>query len=214
MSRDSQDSLALASRPARAAVHATSGRRLGAAHPRQEGPTDLRLVPPALAAWATAALMLDAPPEWVAGVAVVCFVAAGVLLLVRRGGTGGESLRAPVLPRGAGGRSLRAPVRRGGSGRSGGQSLALPVRLTWPRTSAAALLLCVAAAAVSAALHGADLRRGPVPGLAREYATVTAEIEITSDPRLTRPRVKGTTWRRPLYWSTRTYDASRSRTAR
>lgn len=195
MSQDSHDTLAPASRPARAAVHATSGRRLGAAHPRQEGPTDLRLVPPALAAWATAALMLDAPPEWVAGVAVVCFVAAGVLLLlVRRGGTGGESLRAPVLPGGAGGRSLRAPVRRGGSGRSGrsgGQSLALPVRPTWPRISAAALLLCVAAAAVSAALHGADLSRGPVPGLAREYATVTAEIEITSDPRLTRPRVKG-----------------------
>ncbi|GGX12741.1 ComEC/Rec2 family competence protein [Streptomyces chartreusis] len=190
-SQDSQDTLVPASRPARAAVHATSGRRLGAAHPRQEGPTDLRLVPPALAAWATAALMLDAPPEWVAGLAVVCLVAAGVLLLVRRGGTGGESLRAPVLPGGAGGRSLRAPVRRGGSVGSGGQSLALPVRLTWPRTSAAALLLCVAGAAVSAALHGADLRRGPVPGLAREYATVTAEIEITSDPRLTRPRVKG-----------------------
>ncbi|MGW6791792.1 ComEC/Rec2 family competence protein [Streptomyces chartreusis] len=190
-SHDSQGTLASASRPARAAVHATSGRRLGAAHPRQEGATDLRLVPPALAAWATAALMLNAPPEWVAGVAVVCLVAAGVLLLVRLPGTGGESLRAPVLPGGAGGRSLRAPVRRGGSGRSGRQSRALTARLTWPRTSAAALLLCVAAAAVSAALHGADLRRGPVPGLAREYATVTAEIEITSDPRLTRPRVKG-----------------------
>ncbi|MFD8046535.1 ComEC/Rec2 family competence protein [Streptomyces chartreusis] len=191
-SQDSQDTLAPASRPARAAVHATSGRRLGAAHPRQEGPTDLRMVPPALAAWVTAALTLDAPPEWVAGLAVVCLVAAGVLLLVRRrGGTDGESLRAPVLPGGAGGRSLRAPMRRGGSAGSGGQILALPARLTWPRTSAAALLLCVAAAAVSAALHGADLRRGPVPGLAREYATVTAEIEITSDPRLTRPRVKG-----------------------
>ncbi|WP_455680944.1 ComEC/Rec2 family competence protein [Streptomyces chartreusis] len=192
--------MAPASRPARAAVHATSGRRLGAAHPRQEGPTDLRLVPPALAAWATAALMLDAPPEWVVGVAVVCLVAAGVLLLVRQGGTGGESPRAPVLPAGAGGEALRAPVRRGGSGGSGRsgesggsgeQRLAPSVRLAWPRTSAAALLLCVAAAAVSAALHGADLRRGPVPGLAREYATVTAEIEITSDPRLTRPRVKG-----------------------
>ncbi|WP_432191017.1 ComEC/Rec2 family competence protein [Streptomyces sp. bgisy027] len=161
MSPDDHDTPAPVSRPARAAVHATSGRRLGAAHPRQEGPTDLRLVPPALAAWATAALTLDAPPEWVAGAAVVCLVAAGVLLLV---------------------------VRRGGSG---GQTLRVPARRSRPRTSAAALLLCVAAAAVSAALHGADLRRGPVPGLAREYATVTAEVEITSDPRLTRPRVKG-----------------------
>ncbi|WP_234486368.1 ComEC/Rec2 family competence protein [Streptomyces sp. MBT97] len=52
-------------------------------------------------------------------------------------------------------------------------------------------MLCVAAAAASAGLHGADLRRGPVPELAREYATVTAEVELTSDPRPTRPRVRG-----------------------
>ncbi|WP_405644158.1 ComEC/Rec2 family competence protein [Streptomyces sp. NBC_00019] len=128
-------------------MHAASGKRLGDANPRQEGPADLRLVPPALAAWATAALMLDAAPEWITGVAVLCLVAAGVMLLTRR--------------------------------RAG------------PRVSVAAVLLCVAAAAVSAGLHGADLRRGPVPGLAREYTTVTAEIEVTSDPRLTRPRVKG-----------------------
>lgn len=61
----------------------------------------------------------------------------------------------------------------------------------WPRTSVAAVLLCVAAAAASAGLHGADLRRGPVPALARQYAHVTVEVEVTSDPRLTRPRVKG-----------------------
>ncbi|MFB9352761.1 hypothetical protein ACFFUA_36095, partial [Streptomyces heliomycini] len=52
---------------ARRRVHAASGNRLGAAHPRQEGPTDLRLVPPALAAWATAAVMLHAPPGRAAG---------------------------------------------------------------------------------------------------------------------------------------------------
>jgi competence protein ComEC len=55
----------------------------------------------------------------------------------------------------------------------------------------AAVLLCVAAAAASAGLHGADLRRGPVPALARQYATVTAEVQVTSDPRLTRPRITG-----------------------
>lgn len=131
----------------RRSVHASSGKRLGAANPRQEGPTDLRLVPPALAAWATAALMVDAAPEWITGVVVACLVAGGVLLLLRR---------------------------RAGS-----------------RVAVSAVLLCVAAAAASAGLHGADLRRGPVPGLAREYATVTAEVEVTSDPRLTRPRVKG-----------------------
>ncbi len=142
------DSLAPGPAPrTRAAVHAASGKRLGASHPRQEGPADLRLVAPALAAWATAALTLDAPPGWIAGTAAVCLVTAAVLLLLRRG---------------------------------------RPVRI-----AVAAALLCVTAAAVSAGLHGADLRRGPVPGLARQFATVTAEVQVTSDPRLTRPRISG-----------------------
>lgn len=57
--------------------------------------------------------------------------------------------------------------------------------------SLAAVLLCAGAAAASAGLHGADLRRGPVPALAERYARVTAEVELTSDPRLTRPRIHG-----------------------
>ncbi|MDH6609976.1 competence protein ComEC [Streptomyces sp. SAI-208] len=138
---------------ARATVHATSGRPLGDAHPRQEGPTDLRLVPAALAAWGTAALTLDGSSGWVTGLVAGCLVVACVLLSGR-----GRAMRGL----GAGG---RVPV--------------------------AAVLLCVAAAAVSAGLHGADLRRGPVPALARQYATVTAEVQVTSDPRLTRPRITG-----------------------
>ncbi|MEV0734683.1 ComEC/Rec2 family competence protein [Streptomyces sp. NPDC050549] len=141
----------------RSAVHASSGNRRGAAHPHQEGPTDLRLVPPALAAWATAALALDVSPAWVTGVTVAALVAGLALLLARR---------------------------RGGVGGSRASS-------TWPRVSIAALLLSIAAAAASAGLHGADLRRGPVPKLAREYAAVTAEVEVGSDPRLTRPRISG-----------------------
>ncbi|WP_432183736.1 ComEC/Rec2 family competence protein [Streptomyces tendae] len=132
----------------RAAVHAASGHRLGAAHPRQEGPADLRLVPPALAAWATAALVLDVPTGWAVGVVTGALLLAGALML-------------------------------------------RPVRERPHATAAAALLLCVAASAASAALHGADLRRGPVPELARRYATVTADVEVTADPRLTRPRVRG-----------------------
>ncbi|WP_324784329.1 ComEC/Rec2 family competence protein [Streptomyces sp. H51] len=141
----------------RPAVHAGSGRRLGDAHPRQEGPADLRLVPPAVAVWGTAALTLDARWEWVFGVVAVCLVGAGLLLPTRK------AVRA------------RARTSRG----------------AWPRVSLAAVLLCAAAAAVSAGLHGADLRRGPVPALARQYATVTAEVEVASDPRLTRPRITG-----------------------
>ncbi|MEU8988543.1 ComEC/Rec2 family competence protein [Streptomyces sp. NPDC048558] len=221
--------------PSRAAVHAASGSRLGASHPRQEGPTDLRLVPPALAAWATAALMLGAPEGWAVAAAVVCVLAAGVLLLVvwRGGGvegritggrgveggfTGGRVAEIGLADGGGGdGRAARpgrltAPRRRTGSvpdspprqptrprrPSTAPRRISRPHRpstasrrMTWPRTSVAAVLLCVAAAAVSAGLHGADLRRGPVPELAREYATVTAEVEITSDPRVTRPRVRG-----------------------
>ncbi|MFE7892051.1 ComEC/Rec2 family competence protein [Streptomyces sp. NPDC057412] len=154
-------------RGTRAAVHAGAGSRLGAAHPRQEGPTDLRLVPPALAAWATSASMLDASPVWVTGTAVGCLLAAGVLLTLRRG-------------RAVRGRRARGRAQARVAGRSG-----------WQGVTVAAVLLCVAAAAASAGLHGADLRRGPLPGLAERYATVVAEAEITSDPRLYRPKVRG-----------------------
>lgn len=165
---------------ARRAVHAAAGNRRGAAHPQQEGPTDLRLVPPALAAWATAALALDASPAWVIGVAVAALTVALVLLLVtrRRGRAGGS--RTSSQP---GARPDLSPE---------GVRPAPPWRqATWPRVSIAALLLSIAAAAASAGLHGADLRRGPVPRLAREYAAVTAEVEVGSDPRLTRPRISG-----------------------
>ncbi|MFI6402652.1 ComEC/Rec2 family competence protein [Streptomyces sp. NPDC050548] len=159
----------------RRAVHTSSGNRRGAAHPHQEGPTDLRLVPPALAAWATAALALDASPAWATGVAVAALVVAIVLLLARRrGGVGGSRAfsRPPTHP--------EPPP-----------TPADPSRASWPRASIAALLLSLAAAAASAGLHGADLRRGPVPELARQYASVTAEVDVGSDPRLTRPRISG-----------------------
>lgn len=55
----------------------------------------------------------------------------------------------------------------------------------------AGVLLCAAAGAASAGLHGADLKRGPVPVLAREHARVVAEVTVTSDPRTSVPRVRG-----------------------
>ncbi|MEW2292573.1 ComEC/Rec2 family competence protein [Streptomyces sp. NPDC006743] len=159
---------------ARPPVHADSGNRLGAAHPRQEGPADLRLVPPALAAWATAALTLDVSARWVTAFVIVSLATTAVLVLTRRHGH-----RHPP------GRARTGQQPRVGTGRLHGAAPA------WVRTSVSAALLAAAAAAASAGLHGADLRRGPVPGLARQYATVTAEVELTSDPRLTRPRVSG-----------------------
>ncbi|MFJ5304044.1 ComEC/Rec2 family competence protein [Streptomyces sp. NPDC088350] len=165
------------SSPPRRDVHAAAGNRRGAAHPHQEGPTDLRLVPPALAAWATAALALDASPAWVTGIALAALMVALVLLLVtgRRGG-GRISSQLDAHPDPSPEEVRLAPPTR---------------QAVWPRASIAALLLSIAAAAASAGLHGADLRRGPVPELAREYAAVTAEVEVGSDPRLTRPRISG-----------------------
>ncbi|MEU1498415.1 ComEC/Rec2 family competence protein [Streptomyces sp. NPDC005732] len=149
-------------------MHVASGKRLGRAHPREDGPTDLRLVPPALAAWATAALTLDAPVGRTSSVVVGCVVLACALLAAGRAARTHGSAR-PGAP----------PPRPGTTARA------------WPRISGAAVLLCAAAAAASAGLHGADVRRGPVPALAREFAHVSVEVEVTSDARLTRPRVKG-----------------------
>ena len=152
----------------RPAVHAASGTRLGDAHPRQEGPTDLRLVPPALAAWGTAALMVHASTGWVTGVVGACLMVGLALLVPWQGDRAGAGVRTRAGDR---------RVRRGAG--------------AWTKVSVAAVLLCGGAAAASAGLHGADLRRGPVPALAEEYARVTADVELTSDPRLTRPRING-----------------------
>ncbi|MGQ4362434.1 ComEC/Rec2 family competence protein [Streptomyces sp. SAS_272] len=213
---------------------------MGDAHPRQEGPVDLRLVPPALAAWATAAFTLDASPGLVGGLVIGCLAAAVILLVVR----GRSARNAPVTqgpwstgPRvnpgvadgavssgsgkaspgrtvarvhgagtaGGGGASPGATVAEvdgaGSAGRGGVSPGVTPEVVNgagsagrgrvWRRVTVAASLLCAAAAAASAGLHGADLRRGPVPALAGRYASVTAEVELTSDPRLTRPRVRG-----------------------
>ncbi|MEU9440540.1 ComEC/Rec2 family competence protein [Streptomyces sp. NPDC048304] len=183
----------------------------GTAHGDRAAPLDLRLVPPALAAWATAALTLNTPALWTAGIAGVCLVGGVVLLRARRPARAGRpaaaaqtAANAPAARQAANGPAVQtapngmaarqapnAPVpsagrsgRRAQVGRSTG-------RFAWARASVAAVLLCAAAAAASAGLHGADLRRGPVPELARRYATVTAEVEVSGDPWLSRPRVRG-----------------------
>ncbi|MEV3991175.1 ComEC/Rec2 family competence protein [Streptomyces sp. NPDC049837] len=138
----------------RQAVHAASGTPLGVADPSREGPADLRLVAPALAAWGAAALAVGAPGRWTVVGVTLCAV-GGVVLLLGRGALG-----------------VVARWRANG-------------------TACAAVLLCAAAGAASAGLHGADLRRGPLPGLADRYARVTVEATVTSDPRLTHAKVRG-----------------------
>ncbi|OKK07906.1 hypothetical protein AMK26_02295 [Streptomyces sp. CB03234] len=75
---------------------------------------------------------------------------------------------------------------------AGGRAVPVaPARWRGNGTACAAVLLCAAAGAASAGLHGADLRRGPLPGLAEQHARVGVEATVTSDPRLTRVRVRG-----------------------
>ncbi|HWU07728.1 MAG TPA: ComEC/Rec2 family competence protein [Streptomyces sp.] len=168
-------------------VHTDSGRRLGAADPRQEAPADLRLVPPALAAWGAAVLALGAPGRWVAAGAVLCACAGLGLLATHR--VVARAARGTAEPAGQGGPA--GPAGRAGAA-GGVPGRARPSRRMGTRTTVAAgVLLCAAAGAAAAGLHGADARSGPVPGLAKSYAQVEAEVTVTSDPRQTRPRVRG-----------------------
>ncbi|MFE0702684.1 ComEC/Rec2 family competence protein [Streptomyces sp. NPDC058872] len=141
--------------------------RVGGGPTRHEGPTDLRLVPLAAAAWAAAAWAVGAT-GWRTFACVTACLLTGLFLLVW------------------GARRCRATG--GGPGTSA--SLTTPGRRLW-WTAWSGALLCAAAGAAAAGLHAADLRRGPVPGLAREYARVRLEVVVTSDPRLTRPAVRG-----------------------
>ncbi|MFE0375999.1 ComEC/Rec2 family competence protein [Streptomyces inhibens] len=187
---------------ARATVHATAASSHGASDPRQDGPADLRLVAPALAAWAAAAICLGAPGG---GVAVACGAAVVLAALALRVAVARRRAeRAPGADEPPGVEVLGVEVPDGeppgveprpDTGRDGGAELLRPrpPRL-WSAgafVALAAVLLCAAAGAASAALHAADVRRGPLPASARTYARVTAELEVTGDPRLTRPKVRG-----------------------
>ncbi|GAA1925596.1 ComEC/Rec2 family competence protein [Streptomyces sodiiphilus] len=142
--------------------------RLGAGDPagKAEGPADLRLVPPAIAAWAAAALALGAPARTVVpGIAVCCLAAAGALLLARRASPADSD------PAGTAGSRPASP----------GHRRSVPV-------ACALALLCAAAGATVAALHTAAVASGPLPGLAAQRSHLTAEVRITGDPRPARPR--------------------------
>ncbi|MGA5064715.1 ComEC/Rec2 family competence protein [Streptomyces exfoliatus] len=146
----------------RGTAEGRAGESGAGAPPWVEGPTDLRLVPLAVAAWVAAAWAVGVSGWWTVVVVGVCLAGAAVLLTP----VSARWLRDTQAVRGLSGRRL------------------------W-KTACAGVLLCAAAGATSAGLHTADLRRGPVPALAREDARARLEVTVTSDPRLTRPRVRG-----------------------
>ncbi|WP_335936924.1 ComEC/Rec2 family competence protein [Streptomyces sp. PTD5-9] len=191
-----------------AETRTASDRRLGCSDPRREGPVDLRLVPPALAAWAGAALALSVPGRWTAMGSLLCVGAALVLLALlvmpgmsrtgalRRGGrrTGTDGASAgdgdAVGERHAAGDGGSAGERRA-TGNGSAVDGRWRSRTVATATATAAALLCAAAGAVSAGLHSADVRHGPVHDLAQRFARVEAEVTLTSDARKTVPRVRG-----------------------
>ncbi|RCH68628.1 MBL fold metallo-hydrolase [Streptomyces sp. SDr-06] len=54
------------------------------------------------------------------------------------------------------------------------------------RGAVAGVLVCAAAGIVAGGLHAAEVRRGPLPGLAREFGQATVELVVRADPRPTR----------------------------
>lgn len=176
-------------------VHAASGRRLGASDPRQEGPLDLRLVPPAMAAWAGAALALSAPGRWTTTGVMLC-VGAAMVLLAMSGASATRALRGMSAGTGGGaaegeGEGEDEDRERSDEGERSEVAVRGRGRARATATATAAALLCAAAGAASAGLHGADVRQGPVHGLAQRFARIDAEVTVTSDARQTRPKVRG-----------------------
>ncbi|MFI8995160.1 ComEC/Rec2 family competence protein [Streptomyces sp. NPDC053542] len=150
--------------------------------PQEEGPADLRLVAPALAAWGAAAVALDAPVPPLLVFCAAALVLAGLAVL--------RAVRGQV----AGPAASPDPGPRPGPGPVFGRRRRRRRHTAWEAgtlVAAAAVLLCAVGGAASAALHGADLRRGPVPRLAHQYAQATVELEVTEDPHLARQRAGG-----------------------
>ncbi|NJP42111.1 ComEC/Rec2 family competence protein [Actinacidiphila epipremni] len=168
--------MAQAAGPGRNPVHAKAASRLGASNPRQDGPPDLRLVPPALAAWAAAALT----PAVGATVLLLATAAAAAALTATFALT--RTRRRKPKPIHAG----PAP---------GPASSPATAPATGLAVTAAATLLTVAAATLAAALADADRHRGPIPRLAAHRATVELDLRITSDPTLTRSRAPAPAWK-------------------
>nr|WP_245979146.1 ComEC/Rec2 family competence protein [Streptomyces diacarni] len=141
------------------------------------------MVGPALAAWAAAAGALGfSGTQAAVGVALSGLAGLALVALALRGGRAraGPSARA-TTPTAAAGRAAPGPAARVGH-RARRRTVLL---------GAAVSLLCAAAAGGSAALHAADLHRGPLPELAEQHTEATVEVTVTKDPRVTRPRVWG-----------------------
>ena len=142
---------------------------------------DLRLVIPAIVAWAAAAAapaIGPGPSLWVAlAVAVAVAVAVGLSTARASGLLAARRRRSP-------GRGPRT-VRQRRVGPDGGRAAPGGAARTWLPALAAALL-CGAAALAGTALRADSRASGPVADLAAGGAAVRAELILTGDPVLQR----------------------------
>ena len=128
---------------------------------------DIRLLIPALTAWAVVAAALATPVQWLlaASAALILGVSGGWLVSRRRQRRDGTRDRCDVASR---------PKSAGSVGAWAGL-----LALTGVATALA--LVCLA-------IHSAVREAGPVSELAAERATVTVEATVASEPRLVPPR--------------------------
>ncbi|WP_073494552.1 ComEC/Rec2 family competence protein [Actinacidiphila paucisporea] len=156
---------------------------MGASDPHQEGPPDLRLVAPALAAWAAAALTPTVgATAMCTAVAIMAAAMIATAAAARRAAPGspGHPLDKPVTRTG---RDKRARW----SKRAEGPEPPTPSSRQGPgrpklAATAVATLLTVATATAVAAMADADRHRGPIPRLAARNASVAVELRVTADP--------------------------------
>lgn len=161
-------------------IHAGADHRLGSANPYREGPTDLRLIGPALGTWGGAAAALNWPlgqTSWWSG---LCLALAGILVTpdVRKLLRGRDRNE---WDRDGRGLDERGRGERGRDGRDRGRGEGRRYR-----GAAAGVLVCAAVGIFAGGLHAAEVRRGPLPGLAAGFRQADVELVVRADPRAIR----------------------------
>ncbi|GAA0328654.1 ComEC/Rec2 family competence protein [Streptomyces blastmyceticus] len=154
-------------------------------------PSDLRLVLPAAAAWAAAAIALATDATVVAAAAALGALAACALLLaLGRKDTHDRPDHPPPAtgPPASGGNQRPHPSPPPAFEEEEEARRPTPRGAKATATAAAAMLLCATAAATTAALATAEAHGGPVPALAAHYREATLDVTVTGDPHATHSR--------------------------
>lgn len=141
-------------------------------------PPDLRLVLPALGAWAGAAIAIGCAAR-TAGLVAGALVCAAAVVAV---GWGAASPRGGASASPRGGASVARGSGAAASPPSGAAVWGRSEAASPPGRAVAVVLLCIAGGFAAAGLRTHAREAGPLPALARDRTRVTAEVVLTSDP--------------------------------